>query len=291
MRKKNYEELELKDDFMFGKVMGNRELCREVLETLLGIQIDSIEYPEQQKSIRITSHGKGVRLDVYVQDENDTIYDAEMQQGVLSLLPNKELPLRSRYYQGMIDLNLLERGISYQELKECYIIFICTFDPFGEGRCRYTFRNICVEDGRLLLDDKSVKVFFNTKGTSRDEPEELRELLHYIETKECMNDLTGRLDREVEQARHNEKWRREYMKTLLHDMEVREEGRQEGREEGREEGLQAGREEGLQRGLQTGKYRVNQLNIILARQGRNEELIRAASDENYQEKLFEELGI
>ena len=65
------------------------------------------------------------------------------------------------------------------------------------------------------------------------------------------------------------------MKTLLHDMEVREEGRQEGRQEG----------------LQTGKYRVNQLNIILARQGRNEELIRAASDENYQEKLFEELGI
>ena len=61
------------------------------------------------------------------------------------------------------------------------------------------------------------------------------------------------------------------MKTLLHDMEVREEGREEG--------------------LQVGKWRVNQLNMALARQGRTEELVRAASDENYQEELFEELGI
>lgn len=29
MYKKNYEELEMKDDFMFGKIMSNKELCRE----------------------------------------------------------------------------------------------------------------------------------------------------------------------------------------------------------------------------------------------------------------------
>ena len=287
MRKKNYEELELRDDFMFGKVMGNKELCKEVLETLLVIRIDSIEYPEQQKSIRITSEGRGVRLDVYVQDEKDTIYDAEMQQGTPASQTGAELPLRSRYYQGMIDLNLLERGVSYQELKECYIIFICTFDPFGEGRYRYTFRNTCQENKERTLDDKSIRVFFNTGGAGADESEELRELLHYLVTKECRNELTRKLDREVEQARHNEKWRREYMKTLLHDMEMKEEGHAEGLQEG----LQVGHEEGLQEGLQMGKSRMNRLIIKLAELGRTEDLVKAATDAEYQEKLFKEFDI
>lgn len=240
MAQKNYEELELKDDFMFGKVMGNRELCRRTLETLLGIRIDSIEYPERQKSIRITSEGKSVRLDVYVQDARDRVYDAEMQQFPHGTV-EQELPKRSRYYQGMIDLSLLERGISYQELKECYIIFICTFDPFGGGRHKYTFQNLCREDQNIILQDESVKVFFNTKGTLDDVTEDVKELLQYLDTKETSNDLTRKLDEEVEKARSNEMWRREYMKSLLYEMDIRNEGREEGRKEGREEG----REEGI----------------------------------------------
>lgn len=83
--KKNYEELDMTDDFMFGKIMSNKELCRETLETLLEIPIEAVEFPERQKSINITSKGKSVRLDVYVQDEKETVYDAEMQQGSLSV--------------------------------------------------------------------------------------------------------------------------------------------------------------------------------------------------------------
>lgn len=238
MAQKNYEELELKDDFMFGKVMGNRELCRRTLETLLGIRIDSIEYPDRQKSIRITSEGKSVRLDVYVQDDRDRVYDAEMQQFPYGTV-EQELPKRSRYYQGMIDLSLLERGISYQELKECYIIFICTFDPFGGGRHKYTFQNLCREDQNIILQDGSVKVFFNTKGTLDDVTEDVKELLQYLDTKETSNDLTRKLDEEVEKARSNEMWRREYMKSLLYEMDIRNEGREEGKKEGREEGIKA----------------------------------------------------
>lgn len=44
------------------------------------------------------------------------------------------------------------------------------------------------------------------------------------------------MDEAVRRARKNEEWRSEYMKELLHDDDVREEGRAEGREEGREEG-------------------------------------------------------
>lgn len=134
--------------------------------------------------------------------------------------------------KSMIDLSLLERGISYQELKECYIIFICTFDPFGGGRHKYTFQNLCREDQNIILQDESVKVFFNTKGTLNDVTDDVKELLQYLDTKETSNDLTRKLDEEVEKARSNKMWRREYMKSLLYEMDIRNEGREEGREEG-----------------------------------------------------------
>ena len=67
-------------------------------------------------------------------------------------------------------------------------------------------------------------------------PENLRELFDYIRTGRVGGDLSQRIDEAVCIARKNEEWRSEYMKELLHDDDVREEGRVEGREEGREAG-------------------------------------------------------
>ena len=44
------------------------------------------------------------------------------------------------------------------------------------------------------------------------------------------------MDEAVRRARENEEWRSEYMKELLHDDDIREEGRAEGRAQGRAEG-------------------------------------------------------
>ena len=65
----------------------------------------------------------------------------------------------------MIDLNILEKGDDYNHLKKSYVIFICTFDPFGLGRHIYTFENRCSEDTTLTLNDGTVKIILNTKGT------------------------------------------------------------------------------------------------------------------------------
>ena len=60
-------------------------------------------------------------------------------------------PKRTRYYQGMIDMDELKKGQYYTELKESFIIFICTFDPFGENLPMYTFRHRCIEKEGLEL--------------------------------------------------------------------------------------------------------------------------------------------
>ena len=72
-----------------------------------------------------TADGKGIRFDVYSEDDSGIVYDCEMQTS-----KKDNLPKRTRYYQGMIDLNLLERGADYKELKKSYVIFICPFDQF-----------------------------------------------------------------------------------------------------------------------------------------------------------------
>ena len=58
-------------------------------------------------------------------------------------------------------------------------------------------------------------------------------MFRYIMTGKPTDELTGKLQKAVEAGLRNENWRSEYMKELLHDDDMREEGRAEGREEER----------------------------------------------------------
>lgn len=95
----NWSDLRISNDFLFGKVMRNQTVCKKLIELILDIQIDHIEYPENQKVIDLTADARSIRLDVYVKDGQNTVYDIEMQA-----TDTKELPKRSRYYQDLIDL-------------------------------------------------------------------------------------------------------------------------------------------------------------------------------------------
>ena len=103
--------------------MSEKELCKPLLENILNIKIRDIVYVDYEETIQMTAKSKGIRLDIYVEDDNNTVFNLEMQTTTY-----KELPKRSRYYQGIIDLNMIEKGESYDILKESYVIFICTFD-------------------------------------------------------------------------------------------------------------------------------------------------------------------
>ena len=112
VKETKWEELSISNDFLFGKVMQDAELCKELLQRILpDLDIDHIEYPELQKTIKEDYDAKGVRLDVYVNDGKDTVYDIEMQA-----VTSKCLPRRSRYYQSMIDLQLVDKGQDYDTL-------------------------------------------------------------------------------------------------------------------------------------------------------------------------------
>lgn len=224
MGTKTWEELEITDDFLFGKVMRNPEVCKRTIEVILGIEIDRIDYLEEQKAIDMSLDAKSIRLDVYVKDGDNTVYNIEMQP-----VKRDNLPKRSRYYQGRIDLALIEKGEHYSKLNRSYVIFICSFDLFGKNRCVYTFENCCIEDKEIPLGDETVKVFLNSRGDSAHLDSNLKAFLGYMNhKKESENDFIAMLDREVKKAKANLEWRREYMTLYIKFQEMMEEGRAEG---------------------------------------------------------------
>ena len=70
---KSLENLTLADRFIFFKVMQDADLCKHLLEIILGVEIERIEYPEGEKTIEVFREAKGIRLDIYVKDGRSTV--------------------------------------------------------------------------------------------------------------------------------------------------------------------------------------------------------------------------
>ena len=210
-----WEDLSISNDFLFGKVMQDAELCKELLQRILPeLEIDHVEYPELQKTIKEDFEAKGIRLDAYVNDGKGTVYDIEMQA-----VTSKYLPRRTRYYQSMIDLQLVDKGQDYDTLNDSYIIFICLSDLFGKGRYRYSFENICKEDMEVMLNDGAKKIFLNADGKKGTVSEELKAFLDFVAGRPSEDAFVKKLESAVEKAKKNRKWRREYMTLLMRDRE------------------------------------------------------------------------
>ena len=243
---KPVEELTFTDDFMFGTVMKNQFICKGVIERLLHIKVGKIEYPSLQKTIAPFYESKGIRLDVYVSD-SERVFDIEIQTSIPPFLPK-----RTRYYQSLMDVDNLLRGQSYADLKESYVIFICTQDPFGKDLPVYTFRSVCSEDGTLFLDDKSVKVFYNVGAYDKEDEPELSALLEYLCERRATSGFTRRINALVEKAKRNEKFRSWYMSLNIHEDDLRRESLQAGEKIGFERGIRRGRRDGLLQGRRDG---------------------------------------
>lgn len=62
---KAFEELQIKDDFMFSVIMRNPKLCKPFLERILGIKIRRIEYPKSQETIDLSADAKSAVFKIW----------------------------------------------------------------------------------------------------------------------------------------------------------------------------------------------------------------------------------
>ncbi len=218
--KKKYEDLTFADDFMFCKVMKDPRICTQVVETLLDIKVDHIEYQNSHQEAKQDYRSRGVCFDVYVRD-SDHVIDLEIQT-----VNSKDLLKRARYYQSMLDMDQLDRSIDYKDLKESYVVFICLNDPFAKKLPRYTFKRRCTEvpEAEPLYDDMTTNVFYNASAWESSSNENVKRFLKYVRTSEAEGSLTKTIESAVETAKQNEPWRREFMTLAMKLREEREEG-------------------------------------------------------------------
>ena len=129
---KALKDLNLLDRFLFAEAMEDSVIMQMILEIILGRDI-LLKYPSQaEKEKRSSPLFRFIRMDVWAMDTEETIYDAEVQRE-----DTKNLPRRSRLYQGMIDTKLLEPGeVDFDRMNDVYTIMIAPFDLFGKGRYR-----------------------------------------------------------------------------------------------------------------------------------------------------------
>ena len=212
----------------------------------IGFPIAKVEV-SKEKSMVYHPQYKGVRLDVYAKDENNTHYNVEMQA-----VRKDDLPRRARYYHSQIDMELLVSGAEYTELPNSYVIFICDFDPFGKGKYRYTFQNKCNELHEFSLDDGIHTIFFSTKGKNEEEvSKELVKFLKFVgadlqeSTEDYEDEFVKELQKSVAHVKTSREMEERFMLLELMLKDEHKAGKIEGLKEGREEGLKEGRIEDL----------------------------------------------
>lgn len=227
-----WEEAGYTNNFIFRMVMDDEIRCKQLLERLLGIRIDVVEIRQPEKSTEFDSKSKGIRLDLYIKDAAGVTYDVEMQTGENAA---DYFGKRTRYYQSALDMELLNKGMSYRKLGRTIIIFICTFDPFEKGLSQYTFRSFCQEDSSVELHDDTVKIFFNARGKRDGLSPELANYLDYVSGKVANDDFTRALDDGVKKVKQDRRKKVDFMTWQQYVIEERYDAREEGREEALEE--------------------------------------------------------
>ena len=240
-------ELNLSDGFLFGEVMRDEETCRTVLEIILKRPISRIVYVDKEYPVEAATNYhkyKGIRLDIYFRDEENTRYSVEMQT------QNRyHLPKRSRHYQGMLDVQMLPAGeTDYHKLCDSILIFICTFDLFGRGRCCYTFENTCLEEPELRLEDGATRIFLNTEGTVGAEDNRLLvEFLRYVvdRTAPVESPQVQKIKERVETVKRNQETETRYMTSLTYVREIYEDGKEDGIAEGKTIGIAEGKADSI----------------------------------------------
>ena len=267
---RSLQDLNLVDRFLFDETMEVPGMYQTTVNILLENKVKLLDRAQTEKEFRLSPKLRSVRLDVVSMDIFGKVYYTEMQKKNTG-----NLLKRSRYYQGQLDVSLLEPGsVNFNLLNDTCLILITPFDLFGKGLYRYTFSGACEECPELRLHDGAVRVFINTKGTNRNEfsPEFLEFMEYLTDTSDqkaeaATSERIKRMHRVVQKIKASENMGVKYMQKWEERVYDRMEGEIKGRKT------------------------LNELNQALIRDNRLEDLVQSTTDPEFQEKLMQEYHI
>ena len=233
------------NDFIFALVMRDPDICKGIAELIIpdeeigevkiaASENSSPDEKNEKDELEIALQAyldfgkdmRGVRFDAYVKTADKWI-DIEMQT------TNKhDLEKRSRYYQALMDTDCLEKGGRFKDLKNTYVVFICTFDYLGLGEPMYVVESY-IRKNDLHFNDGTSKILLNAKCSPDKVPEKLRSFYEYInDPTQVGSEVIEGLDERV-QKYNTPEWRERLVTLEYMIAEAKEEGIAEGEAFGR----------------------------------------------------------
>ena len=255
MSKKKFEELDLMDNFLVlalaSDLEGGPAYGRLLAEGLLHEKVAHVRVHAEKIIPGSDEIRRGIRMDVEMQSFSHKPEENELPDKVYDFEPHHKnadnLFKRSRFNQAKIDAqNLYSGERDFNKLPDLCVINILDYDPFGKGKAKYHFRNMCAEDVTIPYPDGLDYYYFNTSSPN-DEDDELNALLKYIQNsteENATTELTKQLHEYVTKVKTSPEERYRYMtwgeyidyETKEAKEEARIVGHAEGRAEGRAEG-------------------------------------------------------
>ena len=214
---KKWEAADLTDDYIFNKVMLDYDICLEVLRRILpDLHIKKIDLPNNQQEIALASDAKAVRFDIYTTDEQGNHYDIEMQ-----VADHHNIAKRIRYYQTASSMEAYDKGQPYEKADDSYVIFFCNFDPFQLGEQRYILHKHIDGVPEYVVKDGQTDILFNVPSLKHDVNHKMQSFLDMIAQRkvEESDPLVVKLRKRMAVVKRNRKWRSEYMRRSVYEMD------------------------------------------------------------------------
>ena len=245
--------------------MENKKFCKYLLEIIIpDLKIKKIDWLDKQVEINNSerkNEAKEVRLDVLVTDHEGRVFNIEMQT-----TDQDDIGRRMRYYLSRLDLRYtLNKGKTYRNLKDAFIIFLCSFKPKKDDKFYESYHTYSDQDRSKQLQDGVTKIIINSQVSAEGQSEDLKALA------KLMNNEPVNLNKHFDYAQRR-------IKEINEDPETREkimlyETRMLEREQA---AGKAGYEQGMRHGVEQGK--VDSAKIILENQMDNGSTLEQAAD-------------
>lgn len=225
------DSLRVIDDTLFRLIASRREVCEEILRTLLQ-NPDLVVHQVTVQAVMVGLH-REVMLDALCELAENMWMNVEMQKG-----KKQDDIRRTRFHASAVTVNQTPKGAGFSEIPDVTIIYITEYDALHNGQIfTEVRRGQIIGNVMIPLEDGERICFVNTAVDDGSERAELMRL--FLKREAFEHEKFQELSKAVRYYKESEKGRGEMCAVLeAYGMEQWEAGMEEGRLAGKQEGIQ-----------------------------------------------------
>ena len=269
-KQKFLSELILMDDIFIRIVLKDVKCTEYILQTILQKPDLKVKTQSIQSDLK-NLQGRSLILDCLCSDTNGTVYNIEVQND-----SHGASPKRARYHSGLIDMHILKKGKTFENLPESYVIFICAKDILKENKQIYHISRTIQESGSKFPDQAEI-IYLNTSKSSDNELGMLIKDFYTKNPKKMHSKVLAKRVADLKENKNIEKGEHDAMTTYYDRLKKQweKEGMVKGKEEGRAES----------------ESKMAKLMGLLVKEGRIEDIEKASESPDYRKALLQEFQL